>query len=162
MSRTELLPPLALAPTLLNSAGERNVITPSTCPPVSLTGARDAQLARAEHLQARSGRARNSISSAQARGAGFPGGLFLVNEEEMASHFTVIAGRGGRFVYSLQRDRLGSTGLVAEAGAGEGTHFPEQNLVVPSHQAGQETRGLLGAALEAAQPCRLSPAPFSN
>lgn len=63
----------------------------------------------------------------------------------MASHFTVITRRGGRFVYILQRECPGSTGLVAEAGSNEGTHFLEQNWAVPSHQAGQETRGLLSS-----------------
>lgn len=50
----------------------------------------------------------------------------------MASHFTVLAGREGRFVYILQRGRLRSAGLVADTGASgahEATHFSEQSPV---------------------------------
>lgn len=59
---------------------------------------------RADYLQVLLGRVKNSISSAQALGTGVHrGGLFLVNKGEMASHFTVTAGRGHRFVYIPQR-----------------------------------------------------------
>lgn len=50
----------------------------------------------------------------------------------MASHFTVLAGREGRFVYILQRGCLRSAGLVADTGASgahEATHFSEQSPV---------------------------------
>lgn len=67
---------------------------------------------RADYLQVRLGRVKNSISTARARGTGLHGaGLFLVNKEEMASHFTVIAGSR---LGCLHSPRAWSRGQAAE------------------------------------------------
>lgn len=105
---------------------------------------------RADYLQVRLGRVKNSISSAQALGTGFHrGGLFLVNREEMASHFTVIAGRELRFVYILPGEASGSTGLEAEARSQRGnTLFRGKTGCPPASAPGTrpEREGLLGTA----------------
>lgn len=105
---------------------------------------------RADYLQVRLGRVKNSISSAQALGTRFHrGGLFLVNREEMASHFTVIAGRGLRFVYILPGEASGSTGLEAEARSQRGnTLFRGKTGCPPATAPGtrREREGLLGTA----------------
>lgn len=88
---------------------------------------------KADYLQVQLGWVKNSISSVLALGTRFHrGGLFLVNKEEMASHFTVITGRGHQFVYLLQR---GSTWAPQawrqRPRVKEWTHFSGQKQVVP-------------------------------
>lgn len=57
----------------------------------------------ADYLQVQLGRVKNSISGAQAGRPLSHRRLLLVNEQEMASHFPGIAGRGLCCVYSLPR-----------------------------------------------------------
>lgn len=84
---------------------------------------------RADYLQVWLGRVKNSISSAEASGTSLHrGGLFLVNKEEMASHFTVITARGLWFVYILQRGRAWAPQTWRQRpGVKEGIiHFPKE------------------------------------
>lgn len=102
---------------------------------------------KADYLQVQLGWVKNSISSVLALGTRFHrGGLFLVNKEEMASHFTVITGRGHQFVYLLQR---GSTWARRPGGRGQESKsehtFQGKNRLSPSHQPRQETQGPLRA-----------------
>lgn len=143
--------PQTLAPMLLQGCTKRNVIKPSNSALLSgWQGLRMHNWPRADYLQVRLGWVKNSISSAQALGTRFlRGGLFLLNKEEMASHVTVIAGRGLWFVYTLQRSRASALQAWRQrpAQVREGAHFSERRRCSqPSRQ--RERQGPLKCDLE--------------
>lgn len=102
---------------------------------------------RADYLQVRLGRVKNSISSAQALGTRFHrGGLFLVNGEEMASHFKPSQGEdSGSFTFYQ-----GNAWLHRPEGRSQeskrGHTFQRKSRLSPSLGARRQRQGLLGAA----------------
>lgn len=103
---------------------------------------------RADYLQVRLGRVKNSISSAQALGTRFHrGGLFLVNREEMASHFKPSQGEdSGSFTF-YQGKRLAPQAWGQRPGVKGGGHtFQRKSRLSPSLGARHQRQGLLGAA----------------
>ena len=139
--------PQARAPAGGNSALERSVIKASHSGLLSAwRGLRMHDGPRPDYLQVQLGRVKNSISGAQAGRPLSHRRLLPVNEQEMASHFPGIAGRGLWCVYSLPR---GSTSAPRAWRQGPGVR--EGALL----SRACSLRGLLPAA--GPPPCRLPP-----
>ena len=125
--------PQAGAPAGGKSALERSVINASHSALLSAwQGLRMHNRPGADYLQVQLGRVKNSISGAQAGRPLSHRRLLPVNEQEMASHFPGIAGRGLCCVYSLPR---GSTSAPRAWRQGPGVRTEHSPSLRPATHA---------------------------